>query len=247
MQTKREGRKYSGDLYARAFGSNGAFEILGNVSGLKTSREVETDSLPSTGKYDYGEAISVEVKPGETEIEISFNTFDKNGLARALMGEAVDTQGGPASVDKAEYTVAKSGWIKLEHENIDGESLVIVDDQDSPVDKSTYLFRDTAGLLQFNSKSSFAGGEKIKISYKQKSSKGFSIDANTLQKIELELRLDGRDRISGRPGALWIPHAVLSSDGELDWFSNDWWKNGMKGTLVKEPDKPTMRFSEYED
>lgn len=245
--SKLAGKKYSGDLYARAYGSNGPFEKMGNVSGLKTSREVETDTLPSTGKYDYGEAISVEVKPGETEIEISFNSFDKNGLARALMGAAVDTASQKESVDKVEYTVPKSGWLKLAHEDIDVETLELFDEHDSPVDKSTYDAKGLMGMLQFNRKSSFVGGETIKISYTQKGSKGFTIDANTLQKIELELRLDGRDRISGKQGLLWIPHAVLASDGDLDWFSDDWWENGMKGTLVKEADKPTMRFNEYED
>lgn len=245
--SKLAGKKYSGDLYARAYGSSGSFEKMGNVSGLKTSREVETDTLKSTGKYDFGEAISVEVKPGETEIEISFNSFDKNGLARALMGEAVDTAAQKENVTKAEYQVPKSGWIKLAHEDIDFDTLAIVDDQDSPVDKSTYDVKDLMGMLQFNGKSSFVGGETIKISYKQKGSKGFAIDANTLQKIELELRLDGRDRISGKQGLLWIPHAVLASEGDLDWFADDWWENGMKGTLVKEADKPTMRFNEYDD
>ena len=57
--------------------------------------------------------------------------------------------------------------------------------------------------------------------------------------------LDGKDRVTGQNGILEIPHAVMTSDGEMNWMSDDWWESGLSGKLVKDPAKPTMRFTEY--
>lgn len=71
------------------------------------------------------------------------------------------------------------------------------------------------------------------------------IDANTLQSLDLEIFLDGKDRISGKNGSLTIPHAKLSADGEINWFSDDWWESGLTGTVVKEEGKSAMTFKEF--
>ncbi|MDO4434866.1 MAG: hypothetical protein Q4B71_00425 [Cardiobacteriaceae bacterium] len=242
---KLQGRKYSGDLYGRKFGSQDGFEKLGNVSGLKTSTEIEQDVLKSTGADDYGQAISVEIKPSETKINLSFNSFNKDGLARALMGEAVDKAKSKQTVDKQSFTLPKAGFLKLEHQDIDPTTFELFDESDQKQDPDTYKLRAVLGMVELTEQSALTAGDAVKISYQTKERAGFSIDSNTLPKIELELLLEGKDRISGREGSLWIPHAVLSSAGDLDWFSDDWWENGMEGTLIKEDSKPTMRFTEY--
>lgn len=243
-EAKHQGRKYSGTLYGRKFGSSDGFQKLGNVSSLTTSREVETDTLQSTAREDYGEAISAEVKPGATEVKISFNSFDREGYARALMGEALDLGGSPNTVVDAPYQVA-DGWLKLADKDIDESTLLIVDSSATEVDASTYTLNAKLGMVQFNDTSTLTVGEAITVSYVQKGTAGYYIDANTLDKQDLELLLDGRDRISGAEGELSIPHAVISADGDQDWFSDDWWENGTTGTLIKEPGQPTMRFTEY--
>ena len=39
------GKKYSGDLLGRKYGSNDAFQPLGNVTELKTDAKVKEDTL----------------------------------------------------------------------------------------------------------------------------------------------------------------------------------------------------------
>lgn len=239
------GKKYSGDLLGRKYGSNEPFQKLGNVTELKTDTKVKEYTLNSTGRDDYGQAIETETTPEPTKITLKFNTFDKEGLARALMGEAVDLNNSPKSFD-GETLTAGLGWIKLQHDDIDPENFTLTNPEDSqPIDKSTYELNPRLGMIRFNANSELEAGASVTANGKTKGTAGFSIDANTLQSLPLELYLDGKDRITGKNGKLWIPHTKLSSSGDIDWMSEKWWEAGFEGTLVKDDGKPTMRFSEY--
>lgn len=98
-------------------------------------------------------------------------------------------------------------------------------------------------MFRFTSKATVSKGDELKVSYKTKGSKGYQIDADTLQRLDLELRLDGRDRITGKDGELNIYHGVLQSDGNQDWMSDDWWKAGLSGTAIK---PSAYRFTQYD-
>ena len=77
------------------------------------------------------------------------------------------------------------------------------------------------GVFRFTSKATINKGDELKVSYKTKGSKGYQIDADTLQRLDLELRLDGRDRITGKDGELNIYHGVLQSDFSAAWVMID--------------------------
>ena len=243
-QTVQHGKKYSGDLLGRIWGSNDGFLPLGNLTELKTDTKTKDDTLKSTGRDDYGQALETASTPEATTIKLKFNTFDKYALARMLMGEAVDLSTVPVTFTDELHTV-KLGWIDLAHEDIDPATIVVKDDAGQTIDATTYELNPRLGMLRFTSASKLLVGAKIKISGETKGSAGFQIDANTLQTLVLELKLDGKDRITGKDGMLWIPHAVLSSDGGLDLMSEKFWENGFSGTLVKDAGKPTQRFKEY--
>lgn len=238
------GKKYSGDLYVRKYGTDEAFQKIGNVTELKTSSKVKTDTLTSTGKYDYGQAIETETTPEPTELSLKFNTFDKEGLARALMGKAFDIAGKVTDFADEEIKVGK-GWIKLANKDVDGSMLALTDSKGQPIDPSHYTVNTQLGMILFNDKSTLPTGEKVTVTGKTKGTAGFQIHANTLKSLPLELYLDGKDRITGKNGTLEMPHAVLSSDGDLDWFSDKWMDYGLKGTLVKDEGKESMTFTEY--
>lgn len=239
------GKKYSGTLYGRKHGSSDAFTLLGNLTELTTSKSVETDELLSTGREDFGEAIEVENKPGPTELSLQFNTFDKEGMARALMGTAAALSATVVTFTDLDMAHTKTGWIKLEHSDIDPAQFAIKDGA-TTLAATTYELNPRLGMVRFNDSSALAEGKALKYTGKTKGTSGYQIDANTLQSLPLELYLDGKDRITGRNGTLSIPHAVLSSDGDMNWLSDDWWANGLKGKLVKDQNKPTMRFTEFE-
>lgn len=238
------GKKYSGDLYGRPYGTTLAFSNMGNVSELTTSKEMETDELMSTGRDDYGESIEIENKPGATEMAVKFNSFDKEGMARALMGEAVNLPTEPVTITDAPLTV-QIGWIKLSHTDIDPATFVLTGALAAVVPASTYELNPRIGMIRFNETSELLPDVELTYTAKTKGRAGYKIDANTLASLPMEMYLDGKDRITGKDGILEVPHAVLASDGEINWLSDDWWESGLTGKLVKDEGKPTMRFTEY--
>lgn len=241
-----QGKKYAGDLYGRPYGSTIGFSNMGNVSELTTTKDIETDELPSTGRDDYGEAISIDSKPGATEMAIKFNTFDKAGMARALMGEAIDLPTEPVVITDEPLTVT-TGWIKLSHRDIDPDTFVLSDTEVAPsvIDATQYELNPRLGMIRFNETGTPAVDAELTYTGKTRGTAGYQIDANTLSTLPLEMYLDGKDRVTGKDGILDIPHAVMTSDGEINWMSDDWWESGLTGKLVKDTGKPTMRFTEY--
>lgn len=240
----QRGKKYSGDLFARKWGTADGFIMVGNVTELSTSKESDSDQLTSTGRGEYGEVIENETIPGATELAIKFNTFDKYAMARVMMGEAVDLSTTPISFTD-EPLVVGMNWLKLAYRDIDETTLVLTDDADAVIDTSTYEVNPRLGMVRFNDTSELAPGATITYSGSTVGSAGYQIDANTLTSLPLEMYLDGRDRISGQDGILDLPHGDLSSDSDINWFSDDWWEGGLSGPLIKDPGKPTMRFTEY--
>lgn len=238
------GKKYSGDLWGRKYGSNEPFQKLGNITELKISSKATTDTLTSTGKGDYGQAIETETTNEPTEVSYKFNTFDKHSMGRVLMGEAFDLETKPVSFTDEEHT-AGVGGIKLVNKDIDPATLVLTDAGGETIDKSTYTLNARLGMVEFNAKSELEVGAVFKASGKTKGSAGYTISANKLQSIPLELYLDGKDRITGKDGILDMPHAVFASVGDIDFMSDSWWEAGMTGTLVKDEGKDALTFTEY--
>lgn len=241
-----QGKKYSGDLYGRPHGSSIGFSNMGNVSELTSSKDIESDELKSTGREDYGEALSVDNTPGATGMSIKFNTFDKQGMARALMGEAVDLTATPITITNEPLTVT-TDWIKLAYKDIDPDTFVLSDTEVAPnvIPAAQYELNPRLGMIRFNETGTPVVGAELTYSGKTKGSAGYQIDANTLSSLPLEMYLDGKDRVSGKNGILEIPHAVMTADGDINWMTDDWWESGLSGKLVKDTGKPTMRFTEY--
>lgn len=239
------GRKFSGDLMGRTHGAANGFLKLGNVTELTTSQEVETDELKSTGREDYGQAIEVETTPQPIKINIKFNTFDRDALARMLMGEAVDVGGSSTTIDETPIKAKLKGWMKLGVLDIDPENFELKNSLKTTIDKAHYELNPRTGMLKLNAGAGVDDGATLYFSGKTKGREGFAIDANTLQSIHLELYLDGKDRISGNDGVLEIAHVVLSADGNINWFEEGWLESGLSGTIVKDEGKPAMRFTEF--
>lgn len=244
MAAQQRGKKYSGDLYARKHGTDDGFEKIGNVTELTTTKESENSQLTSTGRGEYGEVLESESVAGATNVAIKFNTFDKYAMARVMMGEAVDLSTTPIPFTDMSLTVGLN-WLQLAMRDIDETTLVLTDDADAVIDATTYEVNPRLGLVRFKDTATVTAGSTITYSGTTKGSAGYQIDANTLTSLPLEMYLDGQDRISGQNGILDMYHGDLSSDSDINWFSDDWWEGGLSGPLIKDPGKPTMRFTEY--
>lgn len=243
-ENQHRGRKFAGDLFARKAGSTGGYTKIGNITSLNISREIETDELQGTGKHNFGQAIESVTKPKPSEIEIKFNTFDKQALARTLMGEAVLLNQTVETITDEALKADLNTWQKLAKNGIDVSTVTVKNASNQPVDKSHYQIEPDAGLILFSD--GVSQGEALKISYKTVALNGFTVEADTVQRLDLELMLNGIDRITGKKGILEIHHAVLKSDGSQDWLSDDWWEAGISGTLLKpENQASAYRYKEF--
>lgn len=250
MTQQHQGKIFSGDLYCRKAGTADGFVLLGNVTEFKTKTEVETKELIGRGKKNYGKAISSITIPKPTKIDIKFDSFDKYALARALMGEAVDKQQTVTAINK-EINAQKGVWIELGFEGIDptGFELKIKDGNKKLTPDTDFELNTSLGmilLLESEATAELTHTSTLVVKGNTKTVNYIEIEAGTLPKLDLEFRLDGYDIVSEKEGTLHIPHAVLSSDGELNWFSDDWVQSGMTGVLVKNGKKYEFLFREYE-
>lgn len=240
------GKKYSGDIYVRKFGSDGGFSLMGNITELTTKQEVDKDELLGTGRDNYGQAIDSHIKPKPTQIELKFNTFDKEAFARVLMGEAVDFSKQVQTFSDLTVKVQIGTWIKLNHDDIDPKHFTVKNKTSAVVDAEHYELNTRLGMIKFLPSSGLTAGDNFTYSGKTRGTAGYTIAAGTLTDMHLEMYLDGLDRITDKNGILTIPHAVLSADGDINWFSDDWWESGLSGTLIKEADKAVMTFKEFD-
>lgn len=238
------GRKFRGTLLGKKYGSNEPFQKLGNVVEFSTKTEVEKDELISTAREDYGQAIDVETKPKPSEVTLKFNSFDKHALARAMMGESVDLTAKVVSFSDVVGTVAKNGWVKLSHDDIDVANFTVKNKEGQKIAESEYDVNVRLGMIRFKAESTVTEGDNFTYTGKTKGTAGYQIEASSLQSLALELYLDGVDIITGKDGKLHIPHVVLSSDGDINWFTDDWWENGLTGTIVKDDGKYPMLYTE---
>lgn len=248
MNQQLRGRKLSGRIKVRKFGSQDGFVKIGNVTELTTTREVETEELASTDIEDWGEAIESITKPGVTELTAKWNSWDKLALARSMMGEAIDLSTTPKNVSAEEVTVPEAGEAKLANADIDPATLVVKSIGGTPatIAADKYQLSAQTGFITFTDPS-LTAGTKLSVAYKTKGSKGFSIAANSLERLDLECILEGKDRITGNACMLHIYHAVLTADGGLNWMDDAWWESGMKGKLILvEGKRSVYDYTEWE-
>lgn len=240
MTTKKttsfEGRRFSGVLLARKYGTNDPFQELGNCNSMQITSEIERDELLSTGWEDYGQVISSYITTKSVQISMTFDSFEPKSLARALMGEVVESEEAAAPFNVS--ITASAGFHELGVKNIDLKSVKVNGESEG------FRVMPMAGLIEFDL-TKFTEGDVLAVSGTTEKADKFSIAGYTQQQIVLELKLDGRDLISQRRGLLEIPHAVLGSNANVDWFAKSWWENGLEGNLIKDKNKETFIFSEW--
>lgn len=248
MTQQHQGKIFSGDLLCRKVGSDDGYLLLGNVTELKTKTDIETKELIGRGKKNYGKAISSVTIPKPTTIDIKFDSFDKYALARALMGELIIKERTAEAINK-EVPAKKGVWLDLGVEDIDptGFAVKIKEGNKALAVDVDFELNTNLGMvmiLESEATKTITDQTTLVVTGKNKALKYIEIEAGTLPSLDLEFKLCGFDIVSQKEGTLHIPHAVLSSDGELNWLSDDWWSAGLTGTLIKEHGKPEFVFRE---
>ena len=240
---------FEGDVKVRNLNQKGSgFIDIGNTTALITQTSVETKERVSKQKGTYGSALDSlkTVKP--TEIGLKLDTFDKDNLALALMGEAAVIAATTQTVTGETVTIGKKGMAyKLANGNIDPATVKVKNKSNANVDAKHLDINATLGMITIlPAADTVNDGEDITVEYKTRDSGGYKVSAATLSKLDLEIYVDGRNRVTGETGILHIPHAVLAADGSIDWFGDDFNTAEFKGTAVlASGETSTYSFTSY--
>ncbi len=233
MREQDHGFKFAGNVQVRNRRESGSgFYDIGNTTALKTNQSSETKERVSRRKETYGQALDTLKTPKPVEISLELDTFDKDNLAAAMMGASAVI---PAvNVTDEIVVIGKRGQgYKLANGNIDPATVTVKKaDDDSNVAAAQYSVTDAPGLIALAADSTLPDGTQIKVSYKTRASGGYKIDAAKVSELEWEIIVDGLNTVTGEKGILRIPCAKLATDGDFDWFKEDFNTASFKGTAV---------------
>lgn len=245
-QHSEHGIKFAGTVYARQ--PNGNWFDLGNTTSLKITASADKDERISKRKDSYGQALDNLPEPKPAEVSWENDTFNKRNFALMLMGSAADLDSNAQTITDAAVVLQKGVWVDLAHDNIDATQAValVATEGNKAIDAADYVINYNLGMIKLAADSKIADNTKAKISYKTRAGGGYQIDAATLTGIDLELRVDGRNRATGEDGILSVWHVNVAADGDFDWLSGDWGKASFKGTCITPQGKNSpYRFKQF--
>lgn len=242
MRQEDDGLLFAGNVMVRnrRIAGSGFYDI-GNTTALSIKSDSEKKQRPSKRKESYGQPLdSITIKK-PSELKLKLNTFDRQNLAMALMGESAVLADSAAKITDEVLTIGKKGqWYALSLDNLDGSKVSLKNAAGQPVKTEHFEVNANLGLICIKPDcDNVQEGEEIKATATGRSGGGFRIDAETAGDFDLEIMLDGVNRVNGRNIKLHIPSAVIAADSELDWFAEDFNEASFTGTPVKLTEYPS--------
>lgn len=248
MRKEDDGIIFAGTVFARNRRIAGSgFVDIGNTTSFKIKSETEKKERISHRKDSVGQVLDSISIPKPTGCQFSLDTFDRHNLALALMGvDTALTQAAEEITDEP-LTIGKQGqWYALAHQNIDPATPVAMKlKSGEAVDAALVSVNHQLGLVMIaQGSSTVPDGAEITVTYKTRKVEGFKIAAGSLTDFDLEIRIEGTNRVNGREGELHIPSVVVAADSEIDWLGDDYATASFSGSVVKTGDAAPYTFSE---
>lgn len=233
-RTIDDGLLFAGTVYARNRRISGSgFYDIGNTTSLSIKADAEKIQRTSKRKDSYGQPLDSLANKKPSEIKFTLDTFDRRNLAMTLMGDAAEIEARSVKITDEVVTVGQKGqWYKVSIDNIAGE-VTLKNATDQKVKAEHFEVNTTLGMILIKEEcDNVNAGETVKVTATTGAKGGFAIDADTVGDYDLEIMLDGVNRVSGENVKLHIPSAVVSSDSELDWFADDFNEASFSGNPV---------------
>lgn len=225
------------------------FYPIGNTIALKIKTEFEKKERISRKKGSYGMPLDTIIDKQPTSVSFEIDTFNRANLAMVLMGESAAIAPTSLKVTDEAVTVAEKGiWYKLANDNIDETSVKVkAGASATPLEAADYELIAGTGMISIReSAAGVQAGDEIKVTYNTRAGGGFRIDADLAADYDLELQIDGFNKVTQKHARLHIPSAVVASASELDWFAADFNTATFEGTLVLVGGyKSTYTYSEF--
>ena len=230
-----DGLIFAGDVYIRNRRTEGGgFYDIGNTTSLSLKTDSEKKQRISRRKASWGQPLdSISLKK-PTELKLKLDTFDKTNLAMALHGKESVIEAQIRTVTDEEITVGvKGNGYPLSIDHLDPATVSVKNAAGQAVKAEHLSVNAVLGLIAVLPEcDNVNAGEKIKVTAKTLKKGGFKIDADAVPDYDLEIMLDGENRVTGEAVKLHIPSAVVAADSELDWFKDDFNEVSFTGNPV---------------
>jgi hypothetical protein len=173
------------------------------------------------------------VLAGATLLSLTINEVDGPALGMALMGE-VNTLNVAGGTVTDENVTAKLGvFVDLAQRNLTGASVVVQDDTDTTtyIEGTDYEINYALGWIQALPGGAISADQVLHVDYAHGAISGQTIDGSTLTEIRGELVLDGRNLADGKELVIKVDEAILASDSEVDFMSDDFVELELSGNM----------------
>lgn len=227
-----------GRLYARDRDTAGAqFVAIGNVTKFEPTMEVEKNQVVSTGDLDEGQTLASDATITSTALNMAFNAFSRNGLN--LVFGAVSSAWTQSSATAATETVevVHDQWIPLAKRRVSNLSvadLTLTDDYAVDLERGKILFHSTGDAVD--------GANKV-VTYDAAAITGVKTSSFRKAAMNVELRFEGTDKVTGEKLLIVIPHAEITAQG-ADLMAKGFPEVEMMANLIQDPSHPVFDTSD---
>lgn len=237
----------AGDVFIAPYTSAtvlGKLVGVGNTTKLAIAPKADIKRQISKQRATFGNALVTFGLQQPAEISMTLETINRTSLRYAFMGEDAAYTQSSATVT-AEATAAKlDGWVQLANEEI--SAVALKKGATVLTLGTTYELNSRLGMFRVLSTNGQSVGEDdaLTADYTAAAFTGAAIRGNVNPTIRAFVLLDGLNKIDDSIGVLRVWEALLSPTSEFDWFSDDFNKIDLAGTL-NVPSSKTEPFRFY--
>jgi len=164
-------------------------------------------------------------------LKVTISEFQKESLAMALMGDEVVVNEAGGSIT-AESVTAKLGvFVELAKNRVVAGSVVVTNSGATTtyVENTDYEINYALGMIL--TKGAITADQALKVTYQHSAKTGYKINGATQTQIKGALRLDGKNLVSDELITITVDRALLVSDSDVDFLSDDFNQMSLSGRM----------------
>ncbi len=172
----------------------GGFRPIGNATLFQLTPKVEQLERKSFQRATRGQTLDTFKRMDGVDLRIEVDTFGRENLALALAGTAQGFTQAAREDGSAELTLRHGLWVELGAYNVSDVAIV------GHSEGEDFLVKPEAGMVMALAGGAIADNSSVTVTFKAAAVEdgAYSIDGGARPDILLQLRLDGRDDVTGR-------------------------------------------------
>lgn len=198
---------------------------------IKTSSEIKEQQSKDRGKF--GQITASVAIPKPTELKVTISEFQKESLAMALMGDDVIVTEAGGTVTAEAITAKLDTFVELSKNRLVAGSVVVTNTGATTtyVENTDYEVNYALGMIMAKTGGAITANQALKVTFQHSAKAGYKINGATQTQIKGALRLDGKNLVSDELISITVDRALLVSDSEVDFLSDDFNKMSLSGRM----------------